>query len=76
MKSGDGCLHVSRERLASALPKRKTEHAFSDYAQHTIPRFNPTRVQRKTTANPSSRPSSTGLNTDGLSSETLVSGEI
>lgn len=45
MKSGDRCLPVSREWLASALPKRKREHAVPDYAQHTIPRSNPMRIQ-------------------------------
>lgn len=75
MKSGDRCLPVYREWLASALPKRKREHASSDYAQHTIPGSDPTRIQRKRTAAPSSHPSSTGLNTDGLRRETSVSGE-
>lgn len=45
MKSGDRCLPVSGEWLASALPKRKREHAVPDYAQHTIPRSNPMRIQ-------------------------------
>lgn len=47
----------------------------SDCAQHTSPGADPTRSQRKTTAAaPSSRPSTTGLGTDGLRSETPVSG--